>query len=91
MQESEKGRRIAMAGKPCCKPGSADGDDLVQIQAERPRDSMIDRRQTGCCEEAQADGVCCSSPRNTCECCGRSVVDFSRHVCPKEDAPDGGK
>jgi len=80
-----------MAGKSCCKPGSSDGDELVQIQSERPRESMIDRRQTGCCEEAQADGVCCANPRNTCETCGRSVVDFSRHVCPKDAGPGEDK
>ena len=80
-----------MAGKPCCKPGDTDSDDLVQIQPEPPRESMIDRRQTGCCEEAQADGVCCSNPRNTCETCGRSVVDFSRHVCAKDEESSGEK
>lgn len=77
-----------MAGKSCCRPDGSEKDDLVQIEPEPPRESMIDRRQTGCCEEAQADGVCCANPRNTCESCGRSVVDFSRHVCSKEEGRD---
>jgi len=80
-----------MAGKSCCKPGDPDNDDLVQIRPEPPRESMIDRRQTGCCEEAQADGVCCANPRNTCESCGRSVVDFSRHVCSRKEEKDEEK
>jgi len=54
-----------------------------EAPASRP-ESMIDRKQTGCCEEAQADGVNCTTPSNNCETCGRSVVDFSRHTCEKK-------
>jgi hypothetical protein len=73
-----------MTSKPEEKPENPNTVDVFEIQPAQPRESMLDRKQTGCCEEAQADGVCCSNPRNTCETCGRSVVDFSRHVCPSE-------
>ena len=67
------------------KPDKTDAVDPFDIEPEPPRESLIDRKQTGCCEEAQADGVCCSHPRNTCETCGKSVVDFSRHTCPTDE------
>jgi hypothetical protein len=70
------------------KPDDENAVDPFEIQPETPRESLIDRKQTGCCEEAQADGVCCSHPRNTCETCGNSVVDFSRHVCRTDDDPE---
>jgi hypothetical protein len=74
-----------MASKPEDKPETPNTVDVFEIQPGPPRESLIDRKQTGCCEEAQADGVCCSNPRNTCETCGRSVVDFSRHTCPSNE------
>jgi hypothetical protein len=77
-----------MASKPEEKPDDAKAVDVYEIQPGPPRESMIDRKQTGCCEEAQADGVCCSHPRNTCETCGRSVLDFSRHTCARDDASE---
>jgi hypothetical protein len=74
-----------MGSKPERKPDNPNAVDVFEIRPGRPRESLIDRKQTGCCEEAQADGVCCTDPRNTCETCGRSVVDFSHHVCAEDD------
>jgi hypothetical protein len=74
-----------MPSKSETKPEKPNTVDVFEIQSAPPRQSLIDRKQTGCCEEAQADGVCCSNPRNTCETCGRSVVDFSRHACPANE------
>jgi hypothetical protein len=73
-----------------CKKASSSGNDLHQIDVwesppEPPREALVERKQTGCCEEAQADGVCCSHPRNTCETCGRSVLDLKQHVCEKKE------
>ena len=77
-----------MSSTPEEKPENPNIVDVFEIQPGRPRESMLDRKQTGCCEEAQADGVCCSNPSNACETCGRSVVDFSRHVCPAKDSTE---
>jgi hypothetical protein len=67
------------------KPEKSGAVDPFDIEPAPPRESLIDRKQTGACPEAQADGVACSHPRNTCETCGNSVVDFSRHTCRTDD------
>lgn len=55
--------------------------DVFDTPPEPPREAQLERKQTGCCEEAQADGVACTNPRNTCETCGKSVLDHPRHSC----------
>ncbi len=34
-----------------------------------PLEAATDWRSSGLCDEAQADGVPCSEPGRTCECC----------------------
>ena len=42
------------------------------VRAKRTRYRSVDWRQTGCCDEAQADGVPCPSPGCDCETCMES-------------------
>jgi hypothetical protein len=51
--------------RPAGEQGESDGP-------ARPR--ATDWKQTGCCCEAQADGVPCLTPEGNCEVCGRSVL-----------------
>jgi hypothetical protein len=39
-----------------------------------PTPHITDRKQTGCCYEAQADGVPCQCPDTACEFCLRSML-----------------
>jgi hypothetical protein len=67
-------RKVAM------KPGA---DDRLDCWDPAKRDSFRDlanakdtpdteRKQTGLCGEAQADGVPCVTPKTLCELCGRA-------------------
>jgi len=63
MGDGEKQREDR--AKPADPAGESDGPAL-------PR--ATDWKQTGCCCEAQADGVPCMTPEGNCEVCGRSVL-----------------
>lgn len=51
----------------------------MNAKAEQDRSpggfQVVEKRQTGCCPEAQADGIPCPSPECDCEACSRSALE----------------
>ena len=59
--------------------------DRVETDNQGTGFRIVERKQTGCCEQAQSDGIPCPHPRCDCESCAHSRLDGSKPALPTQD------